>query len=642
MSIDNIYNAQKDNFNDSFVESIDVFLDELSQLANTEETSARFYHHATSRLRDITGSDAALVWALLPSRNCIAISGMDGHVDSSKISLSADTYESAVSNDKAIVESNRQFGSTIAAAIGAGNQTPKVLALHFQDNRFANPSDLKTAPHVRFLCDLLAAISDIADKLENRLTVQSQQQRYSQIESFLRLVQNVSSSLDANQVAFHVVNDSRTFLQAERVWLFSNDGRANLLACSSVDSVNKRSKDYLTTKRLADRAVKGQIASQSGCIITPLKQQNSDRTIGVLIAEFDADTESAAVVAMLNQIVPPIQLGLGNAITHSRIPFRRSLQRLNWIGNRFRLRALPRTGFILAVVAAAIAALFLIKTEHLVDIEGKLRPLHERHVFAPTDAYVDSVLVAYGDMVTESQPVIQLRSNEYELKLTELQNELSAVKTRIESNRLMRSQARNQSGDESQQALYVGQLTAEIEKNLQEVSHLNTQIEWFIEKQTQLCLKAPIDGQVITPDLHTNLISRPVQQGNHLLSIADTHGTDEADAEWQIVFEVEDRNFGYMLDAIENGSIEEWSVQYRLESRMDSVFDAKINSTDQNNSIREDFSFIKAFVPVDAAEFDELRVGQSVLGKVNCGRKSLFEIWTRDVRDFIRTRYMWF
>ena len=634
MSIDNIHNAQPVDFGDSFIESIDLYLDELSELANDPSDSTAFYRHLTKRLQEITNAESAVVWMLAAGRHCIAIAGLEDRSPTHPEWFSTDQFLATITEKKALVQTDRS-GVILSIGFGATNSNPKVLSLRISENQTKNGSNQKAESYRRFLCDLLGAIGDIADKFEQQMATQSQDQRFSQIESFMHLVQNANRSLDENQVGFHIVNDSRAFLQAERVWLFSCESTTKLIACSNVDSVNQRSEDFLAIKKLAEQAAKGHNLSKENCYVTLLNQPNTKRGIGVLVSEFTASSDPTKVVAKLNQIVPPVQSAFANALTHSRIPFRHTMQRLRWIGNCFRLQALPRTLLLLTMFAAVIAAMFLIKVNHWVDIKGQLRPLQERNIFAPADAFVDSVLVEYGDLVTQSQPVVQLRSNEYELKLTELQNELSATRTRLESNRLMRSQAAN----ENEQELYVGQLTADIEKNLLEIEQLNQKTEWFLDKQKQLCLKAPIDGQIITPELHTHLINRPVQRGNHLLSIANTNG---ADADWQIIFEVEDRDFGYMSDALETGSVEDWKVQYRLESQLDQFFEATITSTDQNNSFREGLAFVKTYVPIDRSKFKELRVGQSVLGKVNCGRKSLFDIWTRDLRDFIRTRYLWF
>ena len=240
--------------------------------------------------------------------------------------------------------------------------------------------------------------------------------------------------------------------------------------------------------------------------------------------------------------------------------------------------------------------------------------------------------VKYGDIVKESQPVLGLRSDEYDLKIAELQNELSGIRKQLEANRLLRSQARQ----EKRESGYTSQLTAAIEKNNLQIANINQQLDWYLNKQQELEIQSPYHGMVITRDLRTKLLQRPVSRGSQLLTISRTDG------DWQVILEIDDRDLGYLNQANEAQNIEELKIQFRLESNLENTFAGTITSTDEHNTISKDRSFVRAFVPVDKDALGELRVGQTVLGKVHCGKKSLFFIWTRDVRDFIRTNYFWF
>jgi hypothetical protein len=121
-----------------------------------------------------------------------------------------------------------------------------------------------------------------------------------------------------------------------------------------------------------------------------------------------------------------------------------------------------------------------------------------------------------------------------------------------------------------------------------------------------------------------------------LLTIADSKGA------WQVVFRVPDREFGYLQDAIKSGEVVQWRVNYRLKSDLETTLVSSIDRVDEHNSFdAEGNSYIRAFAPVDKPEINEFRVGQSVVGRIYCGKKSLFFIWTRDVRDFLRTNFFW-
>ena len=250
----------------------------------------------------------------------------------------------------------------------------------------------------------------------------------------------------------------------------------------------------------------------------------------------------------------------------------------------------------------------------------------------PPDGIVEIVHVKYGDQVEPGHPIAELTSKEYQLKINELQNELSAASKKLDANKLLRSQAA-QDGKES---LYVGQLTAEIEQNQLEIESINQSIEWFLEKNNELKIKSPIAGQVVTRDTRLKLLRRPVVSGNRLVTVADTK------ADWHVELQVPDREFGYLLKAKLEEDVDEWEIDYRLKSDFETSFHSVISRTDENNSIDDaGNSFVRVFVDVERDQFRQLRVGQSVEGKIKCGRKSLFFIWTRDLRDFLRTYFFW-
>jgi multidrug efflux pump subunit AcrA (membrane-fusion protein) len=256
----------------------------------------------------------------------------------------------------------------------------------------------------------------------------------------------------------------------------------------------------------------------------------------------------------------------------------------------------------------------------------------ERHLFAPADGVVEQVLVDYGDPVEADQQVVLMNSPDYELQIKTLQGELSAARKKLEANQLLRSQANREGRD----AVTVGRLTAEIEQNRLEIESINQNIKLYLNLLDQLDLKSPIKGRVISRDVELSLLNRPVRRGDRLMTIADTS------ADWQVVFEVRDRDFGYLQDARESGTLDDLVVHYRLSSDPGRTIESVVQRIDDNNTIDADGNaLVRLYVPFDAEDAERLRVGTSVVGKIDCGRKSLFFIWTRDVRDFIRANFFW-
>lgn len=605
-------------FDDNFVAAVDVCLDELSQLASSACSYELFYDQLVTKFRSVT--EATSVAVLIPGPNGAHVPAVvSSNNESSNMARLAGADFEKLKNSKQAACLQEEPSVILAAEIESGRDQDLILLAQFD-----SPTNEKLRS---FFLDLLDAFADIAESFENHQSASDQNTRFAKIDAFVQLIKNANATLDLEETGFQIVNDTRAFLEADRVWLFSTISRPKLIACSSVNSVNKRTRDYQEALKLVRRATECNITSEGPQHVTVLRRPDDQREIGVLLTEFSEPLDQIRVVERLNQIVPPIQSSFNNALAHSRLPFRKSLGAIQWVTDR--LSATVGTALF---VLLAVAATFFIQTDFNIDVKGELRPVIERHLFAPTDAFVETVQVKYGDIVKESQPVLGLRSDEYDLKIAELQNELSGIRKQLEANRLLRSQARQ----EKRESGYTSQLTAAIEKNNLQIANINQQLDWYLNKQQELEIQSPYHGMVITRDLRTKLLQRPVSRGSQLLTISRTDG------DWQVILEIDDRDLGYLNQANEAQNIEELKIQFRLESNLENTFAGTITSTDEHNTISKDRSFVRAFVPVDKDALGELRVGQAVLGKVHCGKKSLFFIWTRDVRDFIRTNYFWF
>lgn len=626
------------------MQTVDCFLDELTELSRTSSNRQPFYELLVNRLQQVTDAASATVW-LSVEQDCLSAVEAKRNNDPNHVPFNLEPIEFARTleiDSTRLLEFNGQ--PVIVAAVQGAVETAKVISIHCPDSE---------SRLLRVYQDLLDAVTDIALSFERRMAIEQQRSKFEKLEKLLDLHRNSNSTLELENASVHICNDCRSFLNADRIWLFANHGRANLLACSSVTNVNRRSKSVRQLTKLVDGSLRnGQtlvatneqrshedtnleqyLASEQirHLRIQLLKDENQNVT-GAIVVEFRQTTDPLSFNESLKFILPTVQTAFNNANRYSQLPFRRTLDRLSWVTAQFRSRRILRTVIVLLLVATAISSLFWIKDDFQIQVSGELRPIIERHIFAPADAIVRSVDVEYGQPVRAGQVVAQLVSKEYQLKINELQNELSAANKKLETDKLLRSQATKQGRD----SVYVGQLSAEIEQDLLRIQSVNENIQWFLDNRSELTLQSPIEGQVITRDPRLKLLNRPVVSGNRLLTVADT------EAQWQIVFEVPDREFGYFLQAKQDKDVDQWHVEYRLKSDLESVFSGLVSSTDQNNSFDESGnSFVRVFVPVEKSQFNQLRVGQSVDGKIDCGRKTLFYIWTRDIRDFLRTHFFW-
>lgn len=631
----------------SFVDAVDCFLDELSQLAAQERDKGNFYVVLVNRLQAIVNAQRVSVWVEGPDSDClIAIASESDHGKPNSSFVLTNSEFRSVNQARQSKLVGEEALTRIAGPIeGAGDANRLLLV------EYGWELDLQLA---RVHRDISDAVVDIISDFERRFALENQQEKFQKLESFVQLIHNCNSTLELEQVGYHIVNDVRSFLSADRVWLFGNSGELKLISCSGVDSINKRSATVRSITQVANEAfrnrqsfsyfadstanISGTIVAHSeredlrGAYVLLLQEKENGPFNGVLITEFLSAHDSVMTLDRIKNVLPAINAAVTNSLSYKLIPFRRTLQNLQKVLLQVSPRNLPRFVTVLLTIAAFVSALFLIKTDFVISVEGELRPIIERHIFAPTDATVDSIKIVYGQQVKQNERMLSLRSKDYEFKLSELQNELSSFQKQLEAVRLLRTEAAKESRD----AVQLAQLTAQLEQNRLQIDSVNRKIEWLLEQNKDLEIKSPIAGQVISRDLKTKLLKRPVTGGDLLLTVAET------DSDWHAVFDIPDRELGYLLNAERDGRVEQWSIRYRTKSNIDSTYQAVIDSHDEHNTVdKNGNAFVRAYVPIDRLEMGKLRVGQSVTGKIDCGRRSLFFIWTRDLRDFLRTNFFW-
>ena len=630
---DNKTTDSRQNFEHSFLEAFDQFLEELSQLAARDVDHGEFYGFLLDRLTTLTSANHAAVWVSTSSSSfveAITKGERPSSIASSELNKAVDETKPVVlllQNQRLIIgKIDTQAAPTLVLSIALPAEESEKLQ--------------------RVYSDLLAAVCDIGADFHRNQSLNSQQQRFEKLQTFIQLIGNSHSSLEPHQVGYHLTNDSRHFLGADRVWLFRAPD-AKLLSCSGVAEVNSRTRTFKHLRRIARTAIRSgnslawqgdgsessdhhlaeycQSTSLDALYASPITNRGTADVVAVLIVEMFAQHDRISLTSSLAELSRSIGSSVANSLQFSQIPFRRTLVAFNWVLNRFSWRNLFGTLVSLAIVSALLSSLFLIKNDFYVQIEGQMRPVNERHVFAPSDGVVESTSVEYGDQVLHSQKILKMTSPEYQLKLKQLQGDMDAARKQLETNQILRNQANQEAADE----FAVGKLTAEIEQNLLEIEHINERIQFYLRLTGELEISAPIKGQIISRDVAKTLLNRPVAAGSRLLTVADTA------ADWHVVFDIPDRELGYLNESLSDDQ-NDWAIEYRLASQLEEIYTAKINRIESNNSFKEDGqAIVKAYSEVDKTQFDNLRVGQSVNGRAFCGRKSLFFIWTRDIRDFL-------
>ncbi len=643
MSVNNPSNPKTTNLNPSFVEAADCLLDELSGLMHSGVSPQKFYRWLVDRLELLLTAQSVSVWLAVTEEafQPILVSSRRGVM---RDRIGAELFFKVIENRHAqIFMGPKPF---VLVPFAANGRSAKVLLCEFSPG--VNEQLL------RVYCDLGDAVAELAMQFETQLAVSDQDSRFQKLETFVQLLCNSTATLEIETFGLQFTNDCRSFLTADRVWLFSNESQLKLIACSGVSEINRRAQSVKEVSNVARRALRQQesvfltadnIAGMSsedaafmerheldGFYAVVLREPNGREITGVLVVEFFGPHDRVTTTEGIQYLLPTLQTMFHNVQSHHQIPFRRGLEFLRRGAKAAGILTIPRMLLILGLLGSFVAATFLITDEFEILVEGELRPRTERHIFAPADATVDELLVQTGDQVQVGQTVALLTSKDLDFKLNESQNELSTTNKRWQATKLLRTQAVQGTKDE----VYLSQLSAELEQLELEMEALNRKVDWINEQRNELKIAAPIAGQIVTQDVEMRLLKRPVRVGSSLLTIADTK------SDWHLIFKIPDREYGYLLQARRDGDVKDWKVQYRFKSEMETIREATIDSVENYTTFSGDGeAMVRAFASLKHDDSMELRVGQNVNATINCGRKSLFFIWTRDVRDFAKRNFLW-
>jgi len=289
-------------------------------------------------------------------------------------------------------------------------------------------------------------------------------------------------------------------------------------------------------------------------------------------------------------------------------------------------------GAITGLGAVLIAASLLLTTDFKVRIPGELRPVVDRNVFSAHDGVIGEVYVDHGDRVEINQPLMQLRSAKYEVELEKASSDILKLQQFKEAKQVSLNRVSDIGSDQNLAA----QLASEISDLEFQMATLKEKEKFLKQQILELLILSPIDGQVTTWEARENLTARPVRWGDPVLNVA------QLDGEWDLIFRVPERRIGYILARdLEREADEALELEFFLESDPAKKYLVPVTAIDRSAIVDPELgpvTILKCELPV---EMKNKRQGATVSGDVDCGRKSLWFVWTREMFDAMRRRFVW-
>jgi len=525
----------------------------------------------------------------------------------------------------------------------------------------------------------IAAIASTYLERRQVSVLDSQQTALAQVDRFSRAVHE---TLDPVAAAFVLANEARRIVDCDRVSvLVKHRGRLRLEAVSGQESIERRATAVQSLEALArvvaragdplwhpdpSQELPPQIEDEldayideshaTALAIIPLHKprptpvvksggvdavavakaeaapKQNPEPIGALVAEwFSARTIAPRQRACVEIVADHGKIALANALDHTTLPFYGLISLLGKSRVLTTARNLPRTVLAAAGLAAALAALVLVRAELRLEARGTIEPVHRRDVFARIDGVVERIEpgIEHGAEVKTGQLLATLRNTDLEVAITDvLGRKASAEEQLVATQRSLLADTKLSTDERTRLNGRAAQLRREIDS-------FDEQLGLYETKKKDLLVTSPLDGVVTTWHVRDRLMFRPVQTGQSLVSVADKTGP------WELEVHLPDDRLGHVNRALAaaEASGRPLQVDYIVATNPGVRHRGSVREIHEQAEVRGEAGntvLVRIEIETDRHEREELGAGASVTARIACGRKPLGYVWFHDVLGFIQ------
>lgn len=477
-------------------------------------------------------------------------------------------------------------------------------------------------------------------------------------------VNQLHSSIDKRLTCANAANETRRLLKCDRVSVvLRKRGKFVIQAISGQVTVNRRSNTVQLLQRFTNKILKTEdtfwypendvppqianildsylvISATRSLIIKPIFEQPS-----TLVAE---DPESLTshknsviggiVYEHYNEVLSKELHGdaleftakhAGNSIRNATTHHQLFLYPVwNVLGKSKLLmapRLLPKT--VLAALAILVAAIFLrfCPAEFYTSCDGVLVPQKIQRVFSNVPGVVEEVRTAHAKEVKKDDLLVSLTSEDLDLRIQQNRGAYESLKNQLDEIRDARIHEPGRASSDSNISKQ-SQLTLEAQ-----LASLKNEREILTRMESDLAIRSPMDGVVITWDVVEELTGRPIQPQNMLMEIADVEG------EWELELQMLARKSGHFLNFVKKNGIDALPpVTFILAADAKLRYEGKIIEIGESTEISaEQIQTISIRVKLDEEALPVLQAGTDVKARVYSGRTSLGYLWFHEIPEFL-------
>jgi len=569
----------------------------------------------------------------------------------------------------------------------AGNPTDKLLILGplIVNNETIGLVEILQRPgagpttqrgYLRFLMQMCDIASDFLTNEKIR-SFASQQSMWSKFEQYIKSVHN---GLDTKQTAYVIANEGRRVIDCDRVSVVLKKGRrCKVESVSGLDSIERRADQIKRLGSLAKTTIKGaapiwydgddsQLPPQIEAKLQKYVDQSHSKMVAIVPLyrqlrganenEGDVDQRAAKrgkpvgalIVEQLKdaRITPDFrkrvdvvaeqaQTAITNSLEHNDILFLPLWKALGKLSSAMRGGRLIKALSTIGVLCVVVAFLYLFPYPFSVGAKGKLIPQQQHQVYAQVDGVVEELFVSdLGDTVVEQGQVLaRLSSNDLAVVIENLTNSIEEVRARLKTSEALRTQ-------DALDAYQQTTLQIDIEQARQEIIGLENGLGLRITEAENLNIIAPISGVVTNWQARQNLIRRPVERGQNLMTII------ENDATWMLELELPERRIGHMINSANEAHKDGKAprVTFSLVSHPGKEFEGRMKLVDHQIDAHSDEGntcLIRVSFDNTAIDRDLFRKGTRVNAKIHCGQRSVGYVMFHEAIEAIHSSYLlWF
>jgi Biotin-lipoyl like len=499
---------------------------------------------------------------------------------------------------------------------------------------------------------------------------------YTQVESFAKLIHG---SLNPTEVAYHVANEGRRLIEADRVCVGVRHGKkVTVEAVSGADVVEKASTHVRRMRELFDAVVQyGDRLVYKGTkdeglppnlsaaldaylnesqpkllVVQPIrddreKDNNKPARSVVLLESFNPPEQHEPMLAKFDVVNKHAAPALYNAWEMRRIPFRFIWTPISKIQELLGGKARFYTALALIALVAITVAMVMIPYPLKMEAKGEFLPKNTVYVFPPTEGQVRSINVRPGDRVKPDALIATLHSPELLKKITDAQGRLSGANKTKEDYESAIAKGGLTTDAEIQYRIQIGEASSTITSISRELDSLYKTYNATKDRDGLFLAQAPKlevgiggDWQVLNSDQRGELLNRVVRGNEPLVRLGAVDGP------WRVELKIPQRNIGHISRAFATDGLHKKDAQGKkyldvdvlLTSRPDTKFPGRLYDEDMSKEVipnRDDHNesegIMTSPVRVNLEEFGpagqippDLRVaGVEVHARVRCGEHAL-------------------